>query len=137
MLETLISVALAGIVTGASASSLPPMLAAFSRQNAIAQVAGDLRLARERAVTSNGKARVVFSADSYTLQRENPAGSAVYIDDGAPQPLPVGITVSANPVDPTFDSRGLTTQNYAITLTDRYDRSQTITVTGIGRVIIG
>ena len=137
VLEMLVTVALAGIVTGAAASSFPPMLATFSRQNATAQIASDLRLARERAVTTNGKARVVFSASSYTLRRENPAGSGVYVDDGSLQPLPAGITVSSNPVNPTFDSRGLTTQSYVITLTDRYDNSQTITVTGIGRVNAG
>jgi len=134
LIEILVACALAGVLMVAAGPSLPRMLGSFALQNATFRVANDLRMARQRAVTTNAKGRVVFTSGQYQVRRESPAGSGTYIDDGAPQALPNGVTVSSSPVNPTFDSRGLTAQPYVITVQDAYATTKTITVTGIGRV---
>jgi hypothetical protein len=129
----LVAVVVLGVVVAAGAPSIPRMLSTFSVRNASFAVAQELRLARQRAVTARTNARLSFSSTSYLRQRENPAGSNTYISDGATVNLPSGITVTSNPVNPTFDRRGLVAQSYTITVTDG-TYTKTVTVAGIGRV---
>jgi prepilin-type N-terminal cleavage/methylation domain-containing protein len=134
LIEVLVACSLASAVVLAAAPSLPAMRSSFSLQNAAFQVANDLRLARARAVATNGRARIVFTTDGYQIRRESPVGSGTYVDDGAPQSMPAGVTIESDPVDPTFDSRGLMTQPYTITLTNSQSTTKTIDLTIIGRI---
>ena len=133
LVEVLTAVALAGVVTAAAGATIPPMLSSFSLRNATFAVAQELRVARQRAVTTRAGARLVFSSTSYVRRRESPPGSNTYIADGATETLPSGIIVTSDPVDPTFDRRGLVALPYTITLTNG-SNTKTVTVTGIGRV---
>lgn len=134
LIELLTACSLAGVVMATALPQIPKMMASFALQNAVFEVTSDLRLARERAITTNAHGRVVFSSETYRLRRESPAGSGTYVNDGALRSLPDGIGVSASPSDPIFDSRGLTTQPYTITVQNGYGTTKTITVTGIGRI---
>jgi Tfp pilus assembly protein FimT len=135
LIEILVACALAGALFGAAAPRLPPMMASFALRNTTFQVANDLRLARQRAIATNGKGRIVFSSGSYRLRRESPVGSNTFVDDGAPRPVPAGTSLSSDSGDPTFDSRGLTNAPYAITVNNGYS-TKTITVSAIGRVAV-
>ena len=134
LFEVLITMVVSGVIMAAAGTHMPVMLASFSLQNATFSVAQDLRVARQRAVTTRARARVAFSSDQYVRRRESPAGSGTYVNDGATEMLPAGVTVTVAPADPTFDRRGLTTQAYTITLTDAYENTKPVTVNGIGRV---
>ncbi len=135
LIEVLVTTSLAATLVGVAGTNLPSMLASNSLQNASFQVIEDLRLARQRAIATNGRARIVFGSGSYVVRRENPAGSETYVTDGGSRQLPRGITVAVAPNEsPTFDSRGLAVQPYTITLTNAYATTRTITVTAIGRV---
>jgi len=120
---------------GTAIPRMPAMLGSFALQNATFEIANDLRLARERAVATNGKGRIVFGSDTYQLRRETPIGSGTYVDDGAVRLLPSNTSVTSAPVNPTFDSRGLLTAPYTITVANGYS-TKTITVTVIGRVVV-
>ncbi len=135
LMELLVACAIAGAVMGAAAPRIPAMLSSFALQNTTFQIANDLRLARERAIATNGKGRIVFASGNYRLRRETPPGSDSYVDDGAVRTVPDGTTVTPNPVDPTFDSRGLVTAPYTITIANA-SNTKTITVTAIGRVVV-
>ena len=134
IVELVVVAGLAGIVAAIAVPRVPRMVAVYDAANMASQIALDLRLARERAVTTNAKARLSFSTTAYQPQRESPAGSGTYISDGAQQNLANGITVTTNPSTPIFDSRGLTTQAYTLTITNAYGDSKTITVSVIGRI---
>ncbi len=113
---------------------IPRTIASFSLQNATFAVAQELRVARQRAITTRAKARIEFpSTTTYKRRRESPAGSNTYVDDGGVTTLPSGVTASSNPVNPTFDRRGLIANAYTVTLTDG-SLTKTVTVTGIGRI---
>ncbi len=134
IVETLVVAGLAGIVAAMAVPRIPRMVAVYDAATTASQIALDLRLTRERAVTTNAKARITFSSTAYQPQRESPAGSGTYISDGAQQDLTSGITVTTNPSTPIFDSRGLTTQAYTVTVTNAYGDSKTVTVSAIGRI---
>jgi prepilin-type N-terminal cleavage/methylation domain-containing protein len=136
LIEVLVAIALMTVVFAAAFPSISTMRGSFELQNATFQVANDLRLARQRAIATNGKGRIVFSSDTYQLRRESPVGSGTYVNDGAVFPLPVGVTASSNPANPTFDSRGLVVQPYTITLTNTAGTEKAITVTAIGRISV-
>jgi Tfp pilus assembly protein FimT len=118
---------------GTAIPRMPAMLGSFALQNTTFEIANDLRLARERAVATNGKGRIVFASDTYQLRRETSPGN--YVDDGAVRSLPSNTSVTSAPVDPTFDSRGLVAAPYTITVANGYS-TKTITVTAIGRVVV-
>jgi len=118
--ELAVTLAITGILAAVAAPRIPVMLASYDVAEAARQVALDLRLARGRAITSNGHARLQFDGHTYTPQRESTPGSGTY--------------VTTDPSAPTFDSRGLTTQTYTVTLTSSYGPTKTITVTTIGRI---
>jgi len=135
LIEVLVTTSLAATLVGVAGTSLPSMLSSHALHSATFQVIEDLRLARQRAIATNGRARIVFGSGSYLVRRENPAGSGNYVTDGASRQLPNGVSVEVDPdEDPTFDSRGLTAQPYTITLSNDHDTTRTITVTAIGRV---
>ena len=98
--ELLITVGLVGIVSAASLPTLAGTVQGYRVRTAAWQVAGDLRLARQKAVSSNHRHRVCFSncggtvpADGYLIQREE--GSRWEID-AAVQPAPKGVHVTSN-----------------------------------------
>jgi prepilin-type N-terminal cleavage/methylation domain-containing protein len=136
LIELLVACALVGVVLSAASTRLPVMLNSFALQNATFQIANDLRLARARAIATNGKGRITFASTTYQARRESPVGSGTYVSDGALQSLPTGITVASNPVNPTFDSRGLMTQTYTITLTSPQSHTKTIALTALGRISV-
>jgi Tfp pilus assembly protein FimT len=135
-MEVLVACALVSLVLAAAGPSISAMRNSFELQNATFQVANDLRLARERAIATNGKGRMVFAVTEYQLKRESPVGSGTYVNDGAVFELPTGVTAASNPANPTFDSRGLTAQAYTITLTNSAGTAKTISVTVIGRISV-
>lgn len=135
LLEILVGSAIVGVVISAAVPTLPRMLGSFQLQNATFQVVNDLRLARQRAVATNGKGRIVFASGNYQLRRESPVGSGTYVDDGASKTLPSHTTVTSAPANPTFDSRGLTAAPYTVTVANAY-ASKTITISAIGRVAV-
>jgi len=132
--ELAVTLAITGILAAVAAPRIPVMLASYDVAEAARQVALDLRLARGRAITSNGHARLQFDGHTYTPQRKSTPGSGTYVSDGALQNLASSVTVTTDPSAPTFDSRGLTTQTYTVTLTSSYGPTKTITVTTIGRI---
>lgn len=133
-IEMAVTLALVGVVSATGAAHIPRMLASYDLSATATRVANDIRLVRMRAVTQNARARLLFTGSTYAPERESPAGTGTYVADGATTTLPSGVTVTVTPGDPTFDSRGLTTQPYTVTVTNTYGTTRTITVTSIGRV---
>jgi len=134
LFEVLITVVIAGVMIASAATRMPVMLSSFALQNATFSVAQELRVARQRAVTMRARARVTISSGQYIRRRESAPGSGTYVDDGAVETMPSGVTLSVNPSDPIFDRRGLTAQPFTVTLTDAYSNTKTVTVNTIGRV---
>ena len=98
--ELLIAVGLVGIVSATSLPTLAGAIQGYRVRTAAWQVAGDLRLTRQKAVSSNHRYRVCFSncgglvpADGYLIQREE--GSRWQID-AAVQPATKGVQVISN-----------------------------------------
>ena len=136
LIEVLVACSLAGVVMAAALPQLPRLWSTFQLQNATFQVANDLRLARERALATNGKGRIVFASTTYQLRRESPVGSGTYVNDGAAMQLPSTTSLTSSPVNPTFDARGLApAAPYTITLSNGTS-TKTITVSTVGRVTV-
>ena len=133
-IEVTVVLALVGVVWAAAVPQIPAMLVSHDFTNTVEQLANDLRLARVRAITQNGKERIRLCSSSYVLQRESPPGS--FVDDGAPTAVPPTVTIGSAAGDPTFNSGGLVAVPYTITVTSTHGTTKTVTVSGIGRVTI-
>ena len=75
LLELLVTAAVLGVLAAVSLPLLVPRYHAYQLRSAAWQVAGDLRLARQRAITTRARYRFAFAAsaagadaDSYVLQ---------------------------------------------------------------------
>ena len=83
-------------------------------------LATDLIQARRRAIVSGENHLLAFERQrgqvaQYTVSRRLGDGSLDAVDQ--PRTLPTGVTVTVEPGDPEFDSRGLPLEAYVITFT--------------------
>jgi type II secretory pathway pseudopilin PulG len=114
LVELLLTAALLLGLTVFAVSTLYRSTPAMQVRAAVGQVAGDLRLAQNLAVTERTRYRLVFTvgASSYSLQKRDPASGSWVAPSGvqAPAPLPDGVTVtsltSITDGTLTFDSLG-------------------------------
>lgn len=108
VVELVICVALLVILAALAIPTINPIVLRYRVRGAAWQVAGDLRLARQRAVTLKTRFRfcvagcaVPIPAGGYSVEREDGAvGSGAWVNErGVPNRLPpeVGIAVSAAP----------------------------------------
>jgi len=98
--ELLITVGLVGIVSATSLPMLTGAVQSYRVRTAAWQVAGDLRLARQKAVSRTHRHRVCFNncggpvpADGYLIQREEASGWEM---EAAVQPAHEGVLVTSN-----------------------------------------
>ena len=98
--ELLIAVGLVGIVSASALPTLAGPVQGYRLRTTAWQVAGDLRTARQKALSTNRRHRVCFNncgrpvpADGYLIQREE--GSRWQIDAEV-QPSAKGVQVTSN-----------------------------------------
>lgn len=84
LIEMIVVLAVLGMVAGLVLTRGPPRSAALEMRAATNAVAQALRVARTRAIMSNGRVMVAFDPRAATLR----------IGAGAPRGLPAGVTMS-------------------------------------------
>jgi Tfp pilus assembly protein FimT len=118
-----------------------PIVQQFRLKGAAWQLAGDLRLARQRAVTTQQRFRLCVSKckisvpeGAYSLEMEDkPVGSLKWRSEtGAPVKLPPDVTISATDTDATFSANGMAS-GATFTLSNLMGSYQ-VTVAATGRV---
>lgn len=133
-----------GLIVLLSAVSLPTLAGTIERyrvRTAAWQVAGDIRLARAKAVSTNRKYRVCFSgcgatvpADGYLIQRKE---GDPWITDSTVQAPTDGVRLSSN-ANISFDETGMADTWGTVTLERGATRFQVKTaITGRVRVCKG
>ena len=107
--ELLITVALIGIVSVTSLPTLAGMVRGYRLRTAAWQVAGDLRLTRQKTVSSNRRHRVCFSncgervpVHGYLIQREE---NYRWETEATIQPPSQGVELTSNAII-TFSQTG-------------------------------
>lgn len=98
--ELLIVAALIGIVSAASLPTLADTIQGYRLRTTAWQIAGDLRLARQKAVSTNRRHRICFSncggpvpGDGYLFQREVGSG---WLIDATVNPPAKGVHLTSN-----------------------------------------
>ena len=115
----------------------------YRLRSATRDIVSTMRTAQMRAVSNNVQYRVNFNAadlgaaNSYLLQRDS--GGGVFVNDGAIQTLPAGITISTNlfPAGRVVFNANSTSSGGSITLENTKGATRSITLTtATGRVNI-
>ncbi len=115
LIELIILAAVMVILAGIAIPRMGPVVQGFRLRGAAWQLAGDLRLARQRALTSQQRFRICVSscvlsitAGEYSLERDiGPPGTPNWVSDiGAATRLPTDVTISAS-ATATFSSNGM------------------------------
>jgi prepilin-type N-terminal cleavage/methylation domain-containing protein len=137
---TLIELAVVLVIIGIGAVLLAPNIAAwlpkFRLRSAARDIVSTMRMAQMKAVSNNTQYRVNFNAaeigaiNSYILQRN---AGGVWIDDGAVQTLPEGITMNVDqlPVGRAIFNLNSTSSAGSITLQDGKGGQRRITLTSV------
>jgi Tfp pilus assembly protein FimT len=123
--ELVTVVALLLIMTAIAVPSIGPLVLRTRLRGAAWQVAGDLRLARQRAVTVKKRFQfcvtgcaVPVPSGSYSLEREDPPGSGNWVNEnGVATRLPPEVTVTAN-ATPRFAITGTAAPAATVTLSN-------------------
>ncbi len=139
-MELLTLVVLVGILTAIAIPNVSPVVLRYRLRGAAWQLGGDLRLARQRAVTLQKRFRICVTncaiavpAGRYSLERDD--GTTLYplwvSEDGVPVRLPQDVTVRAT-ATASFAPTG-TASGSTFTLSNPLGTYQ-VTISSVGRV---
>ncbi len=134
-------VALLVILAALAVPTISPIVLRYRVRGAAWQVAGDLRLARQRAVTIKRRFKfclrdcsVPVPAGSYSVEREDAPGSGTFLNEnGVATTLPPQVTITATAA-PTFTITG-TAGGATVTLSNLLGSYQ-VRVAPSGRVLV-
>lgn len=139
MMEVLITVALLSVISGLAAPWILSTLQAYRLRAAAWELAGDLRLARQKAVSLQQDHRICFSGCStavpqggYLLERLDSV-SGLWQMETSRDVLPDGATITSTAQRVIFNSKGETSNWATITLTNEVGTYQ-LTTAQTGRV---
>jgi Tfp pilus assembly protein FimT len=140
VVELITLVALLVVLAALAIPTISPIVLRYRVRGAAWQVAGDLRLARQRAVTIKKRFRfcvadcaIAVPPGGYSVEREDGAtGSGTWVNEhGVANRLPPDVTIAANAV-PTFTLTG-TAASGTVTLSNLLGAYQVV-VAPSGRV---
>ena len=142
LIELAVVLVIIAIMVGLLAPNIGTWLPNYRLRSATRDIVSTMRTAQMRAVSNNIQYRVNFNsaeigaANSYVLQRDS---GGVFINDGAVQALPTGITISSNlfPAGRAVFNTNSTSSAGSITLQNTKGSTRMITLTTVtGRVNI-
>jgi len=142
LIELAVVLVIIAIMVGLLAPNIGTWLPNYRLRSATRDIVSTMRTAQMRAVSNNIQYRVNFNsaeigaANSYVLQRDS---GGVFINDGAVQALPIGITISSNlfPAGRAVFNTNSTSSAGSITLQNTKGSTRMITLTTVtGRVNI-
>ena len=142
LIELAVVLVIIAIMVGLLAPNIGTWLPNYRLRSATRDIVSTMRTAQMRAVSNNIQYRVNFNsaevgaANSYVLQRDS---AGVFINDGAVQALPTGITISSNlfPAGRAVFNTNSTSSAGSITLQNTKGSTRMITLTTVtGRVNI-
>ena len=100
VVDLLIAVGLVAVISAFSLPTLTGVIEGYRLRSAAWQLAGDLRLARQKAVSTNRRRRVCFNtcggtvpADGYVIQKDEGSGWEI---EAAVRPPSDGVQVTSN-----------------------------------------
>ena len=143
LIELIVVFVIIAIMAGLLAPNIGAWLPNYRLRSATRDIVSTMRTAQMRAVSNNVQYRVNFNAadlgaaNSYLLQRDS--GGGVFVNDGAIQTLPAGITISTNlfPAGRVVFNANSTSSGGSITLENTKGATRSITLTtATGRVNI-
>ncbi len=135
VIELIVVLAVALIVMGVALPNMISWLPNYRLSSGARQVAGDLQLARMKAISQNTKYRLIFGSlpsTSYTIEKDNGG----FATESGPFSLPDGITVTVVSATSEFQARGTVNAASVITLQNITSLTKQVQISIVGRVAI-
>ena len=135
VIELIVVLAVALIVMGVALPNMISWLPNYRLSSGARQVAGDLQLARMKAISQNTKYRLIFGSlpsTSYTIEKDNGG----FATESGPFSLPDGITVTVVSATSEFQARGTVNAASVITLQNINSLTKQVQISIVGRVAI-
>ncbi len=135
VIELIVVLAVALIVMGVALPNMISWLPNYRLSSGARQVAGDLQLARMKAISQNTKYRLNFGvlpSTSYTFEKDDGG----FATESGPFSLPDGITVTVVSATSEFQARGTVDAASVITLQNINSLTKQVQISIVGRVAI-
>lgn len=137
LLELLVALCLAAVLSGAALLGFPRLLAGWRLNAAARQVVMDLKLARARAILDSATHRVRFAVPGTSYQHERQRPSGTYAPSGPTTLLPsdieiIGCTAAGSGI--SFRPRGYAGAFGTVALRNRDGDQRAVVVDIAGRV---
>ena len=137
ILEMLTATAITAILLAIGVPQMARLRAPYALVSASRQIAGDLQMARMRAIARNARYRVAFDSSTRTYQLERETTLNTFVAEGGVKTLPAGTTLTAaNPANPVFDTRGMLGANVSVAVSVTGTGTRTVTVNVLGQTTI-
>ena len=135
LIEIIVSMALFAVLYAIAVPNLQAMRAPYALDSAAYQVASQLNLARQRAITRNKRHRIIFLTSGYHIEKE--ASPNTFVTDSGVMVPPHEVHIGTpNPGNPTFDSRGMLAASVSIPITVTGVGTKTVTTNVLGHTTI-
>ncbi len=135
VIELMVVLGVALIVMGVALPNMISWLPNYRLSSGARQVAGDLQLARMKAISQNTKYRLNFGvlpSTSYTFEKDDGG----FATESGPFSLPKGITVTVVSATSEFQARGTVNAASGITLQNINSLTKQVQINIVGRVAI-
>jgi prepilin-type N-terminal cleavage/methylation domain-containing protein len=135
LIEVLVAMTLFGVLYAIAVPNLQAMRAPYALESATYEVASHLNMARQRAIATNKRHRVVFGSTGYHIERE--ASPNTFVTVSGTFPVPHEVTIgSPNPSNPIYNSRGMLTGNVTLPISATGVGTKTVTINVLGQTTI-
>ncbi len=135
VIELMVVLAVAVIVMGVALPNMMSWLPTYRLSAGARQLAGNLQLARMKAISQNTKYRLNFGvlpSTSYTFEKDDGG----FATESGPFSLPNGITVTVVSATSEFQARGTVNTASVITLQNINSLTKQVQISIVGRVAI-
>ena len=135
VIELMVVLAVAVIVMGVALPNMMSWLPTYRLSAGARQLAGNLQLARMKAISQNTKYRLNFGvlpSTSYTFEKDDGG----FATESGPFSLPNGITVTVVSATSEFQARGTVNAASGITLQNINSLTKQVQISIVGRVAI-
>lgn len=114
LMDVLVGIVIAGILMGIAVPTIPALMDPYRLSFATRVVASELSMARMKSIAQNRRHRVNFDVDAGTYQLQAETGVNTWTAVSGVRELPSGCGFGDVATPPTFDTRGMLAQSYAI-----------------------
>jgi len=136
LIDVLVGIVIAAVLLGIAVPTIPALMDPYRLSFAVRVVASQLSAARMKSIAENRRHRLNFNATAGTYQMQVETAANTWSAVGGSHELPSGCGFGTIASSPTFDTRGMLSQNSLDIQVHSANQTKVVSVNILGNVQI-